>query len=180
LPASATALTLAVAAATLPLGCRPAEEKAPVESAPIVVGNIGLDLRLAGLPSRFVVERNSDRQLTLKPADPEVHGTVSIAVLPPEAGQNLPAMVSDHQTDIETREDGDALGGQELISPLGTTFYSRGRFTDDGSVIEEVVVFALHPRGDRAMTVTYHYPAADDSGDRVQQLLEIVAVVEGM
>jgi len=42
------------------------------------------------------------------------------------------------------------------------------------------VIFALHPDGDRITTVTYQYPAGDDSSDRVQQLFEVLAVVEGI
>jgi len=30
------------------------------------------------------------------------------------------------------------------------------------------------------MTITYRYPAGDDSSERVQQLFEVLAVVEGL
>lgn len=42
------------------------------------------------------------------------------------------------------------------------------------------MIFALHPDADRITTVTYQYPAGDDSSVRVQQLFDSLAVVEGI
>ena len=147
-------------------------------------GNCG---RKYGTPSptgrcpRLVHGRGERR----RPAHPRTlgllhRGTDSLCEQPPEAGQNLPAEVKAHQVFIENQEEGDYLGGQELTSQLGTSFYSRGRYLHDGTEIEETVVFALHPYKDRIMTITYRYPVGVDSAIRVQQLFDVLAVVEGL
>ena len=74
----------------------------------------------------------------------------------------------------------DAFLGQELVSPLGTAFYSRGRFTLDGEAVEEAKIFSLHPDGDRILTLRYRYPAGVDSSVRVQQLFDVLGTIEGL
>ncbi len=148
--------------------------------APMVVENTELRLRLAGVPAGFTTLTNDGDQLILRPADAASLGEISFANKPPEAGQNLPAEVKAHQLFIEGREDGDSRGAQELISQLGTTYCSRGRYLLDGTEIEETTIFALHPYADRIMTITYRYPAGTDSNERVTQLIEVLATVEGL
>jgi hypothetical protein len=155
----------------------PAPAPEPEARAPQPVESPELGLRLADLPEGLAVASNRGTELVLAPADPAVAGRIVFEVMPPEAGQNIPAAVAAHQADIEAREGGDYQGSQELISPLGTTFYSRGRYLADGVELEETVIFALHPGGGRMMTVTSSYPAGTDSSVRVQQLLDVVAEV---
>ena len=137
-----------------------------------------LGLRLPDLPEGLTVAANQGTELVLAPADPAVAGRIVFEVRRPEAGQNIPAAVAAHRDEIEAREGGDYQGSQELISPLGTTFYSRGRYLADGVELEETVIFALHPGGGRMMTVSYSYPAGTDSSGRVQKLLDVVAQLE--
>jgi hypothetical protein len=127
-----------------------------------------------------VVVTNEGDQMILGPADPTSGGRVRFEVRSPEASQNIPGAVGAHQAFVEAQEGGDYKGAQELISPLGTTFYSRGRYTLDGESIEETIIFALHPAGDRMMTITYRYPAGVDSSVRVQTLFDVLAEVEGL
>ena len=155
----------------------PAPAPEPETRAPQPVESPELGLRLADLPEGLTVAANRGTELVLAPADPAVAGRIVFDVMRPEAGQNIPAAVAAHQAEIEAREGGDYQGSQELISPLGTTFYSRGRHLADGVELEETVIFALHPGGGRMMTVTYSYPAGTDSSVRVQQLLDVVAEV---
>jgi len=177
-------LTAAATAAAFFLlaSCDDAQTPEPVNTQPppTTVENATLGLRLAGLPDDLSVAVNDGDRLELVPAAQDVEGRIVFGVLPPEAGQNIPAAVADHQASIAGRDGGSYQGSQELISPLGTTFYSRGRFTADGLPVEETVVFTLHPAGGRMMTITYTYPADEDSSVRVQQLLDVVAVVEGI
>lgn len=174
-------IVLVVTASAVMLGsCRQPVEPEVVERPAMVVENMELRLRLAGVPGGFKVVMNDGDQLILEPSDSTTEGQIHFANNPPEAGQNLPAEVKAHQVFIENQEEGDYLGGQELTSQLGTSFYSRGRYLHDGTEIEETVVFALHPYKDRIMTITYRYPAGDDSSVRVQQLFEVLGVVEGL
>jgi hypothetical protein len=174
-------IVLVVTASSVMFGsCRQPVEPEVVERPAMVVENMELRLRLAGVPGGFMVVMNDGDQLILEPSDSTTEGQVHFANNPPEAGQNLPAEVKAHQVFIENQEESDYLGGQELISQLGTSFYSRGRYVREGSEIEETIIYALHPYKDRIMTITYRYPVGDDSSVRVQQLFDVLAIVEGM
>jgi len=180
-PARHVAIVLVLAATALLLTtCRkPASPE--VEDRPaVVVENPGLRLRLNGIPDAFEVISNDGDELVLGPADPAIEGRIVFATLDPAAGQNLPAEVEAHQSFIAAQDGGDPRGGQELLSPLGTTYYSRGRYVLDGAEIEETAIFAIHPDGDRIVTMTYRYPAGGDSTVRVEQLFDVLAVVEGV
>lgn len=170
-----------MAASSLLIGsCNQQPEPDVVEPTPVVVENTTLRLRLAGVPGEFKTVTNDGDQLILSVAASAIEGEIQFANKPPEAGQNLPAELKFHEKAIEEQEGGDYLGAQELTSQLGTTYYSRGRYQLNGALIEETTIFALHPYADRITTITYRYPAGDDSGERVQQLFEVLAVVEGL
>lgn len=173
-------VSVIIASSLLIGSCNQQPEPVIVEPAPMVVENSALRLRLAGVPGEFMTVTNDGDQLILSVADPAIEGEILFANKPPEAGQNLPAELKLHEIVIEEQEGGDYLGARELTSPLGTTYYSRGRYVLDGVETEETTIFTLHPYADRIMTITYRYPAADDSSERVQQLLEVLAVVEGL
>lgn len=160
--------------------CGPTTENEPSTPVPTTVENADLGLRLADLPTIFVVVANTDTELTVEPTNPAISGRVEFLVSPPEDGQNLISAMKFHQAFIENQEDGDYQGGQELVSQLGTAFYSRGRFVLDGEAIEETVVFTLHPNADRMLRLRYRYPAGVDSSVRVEQLFEVLACVEGL
>ena len=65
------------------------------------------------------------------------------------------------------------------MSQLGTAFSTRGRYPgDDGKEIEELRLFAIHPDGDRLLSVTYRYPT--DSGatkDRINEAMAALGLV---
>lgn len=170
-----------IAASSLLIGsCNQRSQPELAEPTPMVVENSTLRLRLAGVPGAFTTVTNDGDELVLRPADRAVEGEIRFANKAPEAGQNLPAELKVHEEAVAAKEGGDYLGARELTSQLGTTYYSRGRYVADGALIEETTIYALHPYADRIMTITYRYPAGNDSSDRVQQLLEVLAVVEGL
>jgi hypothetical protein len=150
------------------------------QSESISAVNAALGLSIAQVPQDFEVEVNEGDQLILGLREPTAEGQVVFEVRSPNASQNIPGAVKAHQSFIEAQDGGDYKGGQELISPLGTTFYSRGRYLVEGAFMEETIVFALHPTGDRMMTITYRYPAGVDSSVRVQQLFDVLAEVGGL
>ncbi len=177
-PARLVLLVLGVSAIAVLFGtCRQPASPEVAESPAVVVENPELRLRLDGVPAEFAVAVNDGNQLVLVTADAARKGRVVFANRPPEAGQNLPAEVKAHQIFIEDQEGSGYFGGQELVSPLGTTFYSRGRYLVDGAEIEETVVFGLHPDADRITTMTYRYPAGDDSSERLEGFFGVLAVV---
>lgn len=164
------------------VACGPPADTVP-QSEPVrpsVIENPELRLRLVDVPADLEVTVNDAQDLVLSHADPAVGGTIVIAVLPPEDGQNLVSAVAFHEAFIRNQEDGDYQGGQELVSQLGTAFYSRGRFTLEGEGVEETKLFTLHPDADRMLTLCYRYPPGVDSSVRVQQLFDLLATIEGL
>lgn len=154
----------------------PATEAPPGDTG---VRNEALDIRLASVPGDFTVARNEGSDLVLVPTAEGAQGRVTVTVGPLVAGVNLIAAMDEHKAEIEALPDGDYRGGQELQTPLGPAFYSRGRFRDtDGAMIEETRVLAVHPRAERLLTVQYRYPAGDDSRSRVEALIGLFAQVE--
>ena len=59
-----------------------------------------------------------------------------------------------------------------------SAYYSRGQFSDAGRGVEELRISALHPTQNRLLRVLYRYPQADDSSDRLTDLLLIVGEIE--
>lgn len=142
------------------------------------IENLDLGIRLAAVPDGLVVTENQGTSLQLRPADENVGGVLWIAVGPEQVGVNLVEEVKAHQERIEGLPEGDYQGAQELQGPLGTAFYSRGRFVEGGALVEETVILTLHPAGDRLLSISYRYPAGDDSARRVEQLIDVLSYVE--
>ena len=142
------------------------------------ISNIDLAIRLADMPAGLVLAHNQGSSLELRPADETVSGTIWFAVGPEERGVNLVAAVKEHQTRIEGLPDGQYQGAQELQGPLGTAFYSRGRYLEGETVQEETVLLTIHPSENRLLKIAYRYPAGDDSAARVEQLIGVLAEVE--
>jgi hypothetical protein len=168
------ALLLATAA------CAPQTDR---PEAPQPVYNPELGVRLAAVPDGFEVTANAGDRLELRPssADPEQPappGRIWFVVGPDEAGVNLVAAVQEHQTAVESLPEGEYKGARELQGPLGTVFYSRGRYADEGGSVEETVLYALHPTESRRLEIHYRYPAGEDSGDRVTALIGLLSEVE--
>ena len=170
---------LLVLALVLP-GC---QQQTGEEAPPAVrVENPKVGVAIAALHPFFKVEVNDGEQFILKPADDQVAGSLQvIAMDPPElGGVNLVAAVNEHADEMRAIEGAEYKGQQELGGPLGTAYYSRGQFPDDGGqTTEEVSIFMMHPWGDRILKLVYSYPAADDSKERLQdQLFEVLGELE--
>lgn len=144
---------------------------------PREVVNRDLGIRLAAVPSDFKVVTNQGEILELEPSNPELAGKVVFNV-GPRGSVNLVAAVKSHRQHIEELPGGDYKGGQELVTPLGSAYYSRGRYREGSSEMEETVVVVLDPGADRILYLTYRYPAGVDSSVRVQQLLDLLGEVE--
>lgn len=150
----------------------------PTPPLPAGISNTTLDLSIGSLGDDWVVGTNQGLTLVIVPADPERHGTIEFVVGPEEVGVNLVAAVEAHRNEIENRPDGVYSGAQELTGPMGTAFYSRGRFMGAGGAVEETRLLSIHPRSSRIVELVYRYPAGDDSSTRVSELIELFAEVE--
>lgn len=138
----------------------------------------GVGIAIADLPAGLTVQNTEGRELVLTPEGQS--GRIVIQAAPAEEGTNLVRAVKDHQAAIEGKPGAQYLGVRELVTPLGSAYWSRGRYEQDGTVVEETRIVTLHPAGDRLLWLTYVYPAGDDSSARIQQLLGVVAEVEGL
>lgn len=163
------------------VACQGGGEAAPEEVVGERVENPQHGVAIAALPSFFQLVSNDEAGIVLKPADAATAGSLLVKGGEQEVGGiNLYAAIEAHKEDILAREGGDYKGQRELGSHLGTAFYSRGHYPgDDGTTLEETVVFLVHPWNDRTLQLIYVYPAADDSGARIQeQLLGVLGEVE--
>ena len=155
--------------------CAPAPSAPPDPS----VTNAELGISLAAVPEGFEVARNEGAVLELRPVGEIAGGSVLFTVGPEETGVNLVAAVKAHQAHIEGLPGGEYQGAQELQGPLGTAFYSRGRFEGGDGPEEETVTLTLHPSQSRLLEITYDYPVGNDSAARVKELIGVLAEVEG-
>ncbi|MGD8439318.1 MAG: hypothetical protein PVG53_02205 [Holophagae bacterium] len=156
----------------------PDEPVSPESSTVVAVDFPDLGVRLAIDTAVFDAASDGTSRPVIETGDPTDPGRIEVDARPPDDGQNLPAAVAEHRTFIEHQDGGRYLGAQELVSQLGPAFFSRGRYATPDGEIEETVVFALHPAGGRMITLTYRYPADDDSSARVEQLIEVLGTVE--
>ncbi len=138
----------------------------------------GLGITLASVPSVFKVRSSGNDRIVLVPADPKLGGSIEITAASPEAGLNLQEAVKRHRQEIEERPGGKYLGAQELAGPLGTAYWSRGRYETDGGETEETRIVTLDPSQQRILRLTYAYPAGEDSKERVTTLLDVTAELE--
>ncbi len=170
----------AAIAITFGLGACKKEETPPPAPA-VRVENPQAGVAIAALAD-FTVDANDGATIELVPAGEGATGKVSVVAGEAEIGGiNLVAAVKQHKEEILARPDGDYKGQAEYVSPLGTTYASRGRYSDGGGTVEERVIFMVHPWGDRTLQVIYRYPAADDTQARLDALMNgVVGELEGL
>ena len=193
----ALSLSLALLGLVLvPAGCREvAEDTVPdpdpdtaTVAPPETVSNQELEVTLQKVPDGMVVEVNEGSNLILTPADHEYGVLLRVEVGPQEIGVNLVAAVQEHQAKIEDLPGGSYIGQTELICQLGTAFFSRGQFdqpaSEDGLIeetrIEEARILAIHPVGNRLLSLVYTYPAPPDQGGSNSRGQTLLAVLESV
>jgi hypothetical protein len=143
------------------------------------VENAELGIVLAAVPAGLDTSINEGSTLELRPTEEGAEGKIWFFVGPEQHAVNLVAAVEDHQAYFQSLPDGESLGAQELTGNFGVAFYSRGRFSDNEALVEETVLFLLHPAdGFRMLEIHYRYPAGADSAARVEKLIEVLAELE--
>ena len=168
--------TCTIATLILCIACA-GEPPPPPAPEPVTVANPELGIELQGIPEAFELETNQGPELVLSlTAVPDRR--LGFSIEPSDAGVNLVAGIEKHQTDLEARTAGEYRGAQELATHLGTAFWSRGVFESNGEMMEEARILAIHPSKNATLMLTYVFPAADNSATRMQQLLDVLAVVE--
>jgi hypothetical protein len=189
-PRSAAAATLVLAGlAPLALGSACGRGSEPTSGAagaaataePVVNETLGLTLdapETAGF--RLAVNAGATLSLVRPASDEREEARLTIEVgAPQRAGVNLIEAVNAQKAAIEGRPDGRFLGQVQLGSPIGTAFSTRGRYAgDDGREVEEVRLFAVHPAGDRLLSLVYRYhPAPGDTKERLAEAMAALGLV---
>jgi hypothetical protein len=170
----------------LTLSCGPRQEDtttAVLPTEPERVENAVLGIVLAGPEEAgFDVVTNEGETLVLvrHAQGEQAEATLVYQASPPQtAGVNLVEAVKQQQAEIESRPGGDFLGQVELMSQFGSAFSTRGRYAGEGGETEEIKVFAVHPSGDRLLSLTYRYPvSAGGTKERTEQAMAALGLVE--
>lgn len=178
-------LGLAVAAAT---GCGPQREGTTTAIEPSGVErveNAALGIALVGPQAAgFDVVANEGETLALvrHATETEAEATLTYETSPPQlAGINLVDAVNQQKAEIEARPDGRFFGQIQLMSQLGNAYSTRGRYAGAGGETEEVRIFAVHPAGDRLLSLTYRYrPTPGEAGSkaRSEQAMAALGLIE--
>lgn len=178
--ASRRGVVVAVAVATLlAVGCGRGETgeatSAPHAELSRRVENPELQLALADVPAGLEVAANEGAEIHLRPVAQGLDGLLVVAEDEPRTNPNMVAAIEEHQATIESRPDGVYGGQRELTYSFGSAFYSRGQFTENGRPMEETILVTLHPaKGDRLLRMTYTYPVAADTAERLGEHLFVL------
>jgi hypothetical protein len=115
-----------------------------------------------GSPFELVSNEGDEIRLHFAGDSDYAPGDVTYSAYPvQEYGVNLYEKVNQRKAELEALPDGQFFGQAELGSHLGAAFNTRGRYTaDDGSEVEAVRIFAVHPSANRILYMTYTYPPA--------------------
>ena len=185
-PRTALALSLAgLVALTALAACnrQPAQSLAGagLPSEPVVNSELHLTLDPPASAGFKLVANEGSRLELVKPAsEGREDATLTFEVGPPQrAGVNLVDAVNQQKAAIESRPGGKFMGQVQLGSQLGNAYSTRGRYTgDDGRESEEIRLFAVHPEGDRLLTLVYRYHAdTSDSKERTQEAMAALGLV---
>ncbi|HVR30433.1 MAG TPA: hypothetical protein VMS86_12980, partial [Thermoanaerobaculia bacterium] len=164
-------------------GCGEEDPTEPTLAPPERIENPDLRIAITDLPGGFDLVTNAGARLELAREPGLPPGRAWVEVGPPVEGAiNLIEIIRDERQAFEALPGGSFSGNGELVLPDGRpAYYSRGRFQDEGTLVEEFRVRAVHPvESDRLLLVFYRYPAGEDSAQRLEDVLYLVGEIEGL
>ena len=181
-PVLATLLTLGLVACQGP-SSEPTPEEKPAPTLPRIESP-DLGIAIGALPAVWTVETNQGSELRLAhhDADGTADGELWFEVRKPAiGGVNLVDMIKEAQASYESMPQGSFHGQVELGTQFGTAFSVRGRFEQDGQLMEERQIFSVHPDDrDKALVMVYRYPAGEDSRPRTEEMLNLFTELESL
>lgn len=173
-----SALGLLVAAA-----CGPGQDADSQEAEVWRIENPDLGLAIAEMVPGFEIVTNDAFGLEFANTAAETPGKLWFEIGPTEnSGINLVEIVNAQRAVFEALPDGNFKGNRELMMTDGRpAFYSRGQFSEDGVVLEEIRISALHPIRNATLQIFYRYPETgeENSKERLNDLLLLIGEVEG-
>jgi hypothetical protein len=142
--------------------------------------NPELGIAIAAVHPPFVVTRNEGAVFELRAPGEAGDATLFLETTAEMGGGiNLVAEAEGMREWFEQQPEGQYFGNLELGTPLGPAFTSRGSYALEGTIVEEIRVFAIHPTGNRLLRMTYRYSPGEGK-ERLQQLAEILGEIEGV
>ncbi len=146
------------------------------------VENSTMAIALASIPAGFEMESNDGDTFSLLAASGRREGRFWFEMGTVVDGAiNLVDIVNAQKASFAALPDSTFFGNREIQMTNGrAAWYSRGRFDDGTGEVEEFRVSTLHPVQNRQMTVFYRYPAAEDSAERLNDLLLLLSEIESL
>jgi hypothetical protein len=93
-------------------------------------------------------------------------------------GQDWEAAVRAEAARIAALPRGRFLGAIPLLCQLGRVRLTRGRYEQGGTLLEEMRIFAAHPKEPKsAIVLSYVYPAASAGEERLDQALAVLQAI---
>lgn len=182
-----TSLLLATLLASGLTACQgPSSDEAAVEKAPVLprVESPELGIAIGAVPAEFEVVDAESPEIRLRHHDAEgnTDGELWLETRAPTVGGvNLVDMIKSAKAAYEALPGGTFHGQIELGTQFGTAFSVRGRFEENGQLMEERQIFSVHPDDrDKALVMVYRYPAGEDSRPRTEEMLELFTELEAL
>ncbi len=162
-------------AATVLVGCQAAEVPTPE---PEVIESEAAGIGIAALPADFTVTSNDAEGLRLAVASEAGAGEMTVVTSEVyQEGLNIIDAVEIEMANFEGKPEGRSFGQTKMVAPMGLTYMARGRYLSDGAEVEELRAMLAHPWGNRLLTLSYVYPAGEDTSERGAQLMELLGEV---
>jgi len=163
----------------LAFGACASEPAAPPTPADTSITAPSVLLRLAAIPEVFELAANDAEQLEFTAPSLPGPSTMTITLGDPEpGGLNILEHLEQQLDRFSELPEGVSFGWKQLSAPLGLTFLVRGRYQEGGREIEEFRAILVHPAGNRLLTMSYRYPASEDTVERGLQLMELLGEME--
>ena len=161
------------------IACKEPAEVAAVDSR---VESSSMAIALISVPAGFELETNDGDVLSVRAVKGQPEGRMWFEMGPLVEGSiNLVDVVKAQRASYEALPNSTFFGNREIQMMNGrAAWYSRGRFDDGTGEVEEFRVSTLHPVQNRQMTLFYRYPAADDSAERLNDLLLVLSEIEAL
>lgn len=178
-PKSASAVWTGLLVTSLVVGCNPSSNESATGAAGARVESATLGLAIAELPADFEVETNDATGLVLAGSPSGDPGRINFELGPEEQGSvNIVDAAQRTKAVFESMPNGEFFGNQELITPIGSFFTSRGAYDLEDRRIEELLAFGLHPNSNRLVRISFQYPVGE-AATRAPQFAVLLGEIEG-
>ena len=163
----------------LAFGACGSEPAAPPAAADTSLTAPSVLLRLTATPEVFELAANDAERLEFTAPSLAGPSTMTITLGDPETGGlNILEHLEQQLASFRELPEGVSFGQTQLVAPIGLTFMLRGRYREAEREVEELRAILVHPASNRLLTISYRYPAGEDTAERGRQLMELLGEME--